>query len=184
MSRKPAGVPALFGFVVLAALNVNAQAERYEINFITATGVTPAGSFSYDASQPVNPFSNFVVEWNGATFDLTASANDPKFGKAATSLCFPSLNATGVFYALTHPAGCEGFPKSGWSIQPQRKGPAPSGSKFQFTIVEEEEGNGLTMLAVCPKCKADTVAGTWEITRRAVSQFVRRGDPRRSYWKN
>ena len=47
--------------------------KTYAIDFAGNNVVLPnAGSFSYD---PATGFSNFQVQWFGATFDFTAAAN-------------------------------------------------------------------------------------------------------------
>jgi hypothetical protein len=51
----------------------------YTINFTTTFGPAPtSGSFTYDSTTP--GFTNFLVVWNGVTFDLTSSANSPLVG--------------------------------------------------------------------------------------------------------
>ncbi len=64
----------LFLTLVTCSAPIWAAATTYDINF-TLTSGTPAptaGSFTYD---PAVGFSNFTVDWNGLTFDLTAAAN-------------------------------------------------------------------------------------------------------------
>jgi hypothetical protein len=58
-----------------------ADSTEYKITFIIlSTGspgentAPPTGSFTYD---PSIGFSNFLVMWDGLTFNLTAAANDP-----------------------------------------------------------------------------------------------------------
>ena len=50
----------------------------YDITFmpdLRVTSSTPSGSFSYDTTTPA--FSDFIVDFDGVTLDLTASANNP-----------------------------------------------------------------------------------------------------------
>lgn len=72
-------VTALLASVCLSATHLTAMAAplHFTIQFAgdTASGTLPTGSFEYDPAAPV--FSNFVVEWNGLSFDLTAQANSP-----------------------------------------------------------------------------------------------------------
>jgi hypothetical protein len=72
-------VAAVLAAVSLSVVPVTAMAasSRYNIQFAgtTADGTLPTGSFDYDPTTP--SFSNFVVEWNGLSFDLTAGANAP-----------------------------------------------------------------------------------------------------------
>jgi len=62
----------------LGSTSAHADAiTNYTITFTTTSG-SPAptsGSFTYDSTTPA--FSNFLVTWDGGTFDLTASANSP-----------------------------------------------------------------------------------------------------------
>jgi hypothetical protein len=54
----------------------NAAPVDYKINFTAEEGSAPiSGSFTYDGAIPT--FTNFFVEWEGAFFNLTPSANNP-----------------------------------------------------------------------------------------------------------
>lgn len=74
-------VPLLLVGVLVVSVSPGALADTlttYEITFTLAPGYTPlptSGSFTYDSTNP--QFSNFLVSWAGATFDLTAVANAP-----------------------------------------------------------------------------------------------------------
>jgi hypothetical protein len=65
-------------FFAACALPAVCAPISYDITFTGGTGHGPfmpeSGSFSYD---PSNGFSNFLVLWDGAIFDLTSSANAP-----------------------------------------------------------------------------------------------------------
>lgn len=66
-----------------ALTSAHAAPVRYNIQFTTTSG-SPAptsGSFFYDSDVPV--FSNFLVVWNGISFDMTAAANNPTFAMGA-----------------------------------------------------------------------------------------------------
>jgi hypothetical protein len=100
---------AILMFSVLSIPRL-ACADNYAINFFEPTtgphvGVMPAsGSFTYD---PLAGFSNFLVVWNGATYDLTAAANSPTILSAGC----PGEAATPQFgFALmtASPAACPG----------------------------------------------------------------------------
>jgi len=73
--------PRVIGLLIIAAaFSMPAYADtitNYTINFTTASGSpTPlSGSFTYDSTHPL--FTNFLVAWNGKTFNLTAEANSP-----------------------------------------------------------------------------------------------------------
>jgi hypothetical protein len=52
------------------------DAVNYTINFTLHYGTPPtAGSFTYDPDTP--NFTNFLVTWDGAMFNLTSAANSP-----------------------------------------------------------------------------------------------------------
>lgn len=66
----------------LAALNLLSPAITlaapitYFLSFTVTVGVAPtSGSFTYDAADLPNAFSNFNVTWSGNTYDLAFSAN-------------------------------------------------------------------------------------------------------------
>src|ERR1700731_2325351 len=61
---------------VFVAPGAMADSTSYTIHFIGFQTLPTAGSVTYD-SDLANPFSAFLVTWNGFTFDLTSSANDP-----------------------------------------------------------------------------------------------------------
>jgi hypothetical protein len=95
---------ALLAVASLLAVQLTATAApvRYDIQFsgATASGTLPTGSFDYDAAAPA--FSDFIVEWNGLSFDLTAQANapivsnppgQPACGASGAALAFLLLSA-------------------------------------------------------------------------------------------
>ena len=58
----------------LACLSIPAYADNYTMQFTATDGIAPtSGSFTYDGTT----FSNFLMEWDGVQFDLTAAANSP-----------------------------------------------------------------------------------------------------------
>jgi len=68
----------------------------YDINF-TGNGILPtAGSFTYDSTTP--SFSDFMVTWDGTTFNLTASANLPLI--TPTVSCISATGAAASFALL------------------------------------------------------------------------------------
>lgn len=75
-------------FAITASL-AQAAPLRHTIQFTgAATPVPTAGSFFYDRVTPL--FTDFFVEWNGRTYDLTASANAG--GDIAASSCGGGLS--------------------------------------------------------------------------------------------
>lgn len=71
----------------LVATPATAALEHYNIAFSGATvaGTLPTGSFDYDPATPA--FSNFVVQWDGLSFDLTTAANGPVVSGATPPIC-------------------------------------------------------------------------------------------------
>ena len=74
-------------------------ADTYTINFTTAGGSgspAPSGSFTYDASAPLgSQFTDFEVDWDGFSLDLTSSANNPSgngCGSYNSAAAFAFLN--------------------------------------------------------------------------------------------
>lgn len=87
-------------FLLSSLMTVSAIAAPvlYEISFTGGSPAPTLGSFQYDAAVP--SFSNFIVVWNGITFDLTASANAPLIGGACAG------GPAGAFALLSDGSGC------------------------------------------------------------------------------
>ena len=104
-------ISALLSLVVLAfplALRAD-TVTTYDITF-TGVGTLPtSGSFTYDSTVP--QFSNFIVDWDGFTFNLTASANNPNsFG--GTPACIGSNTGAAAGFALL--TDCTGAGNMAW----------------------------------------------------------------------
>ena len=84
----------------------NASPITYDINFTLTQGSPNAtsGTFTYDASQPTgSQFTNFIVQWDTLTFDLTSAANDPtELGTGCTA----GANSSTFFALLSGTAEC------------------------------------------------------------------------------
>uniref|UniRef100_Q020Y6 Ice-binding protein C-terminal domain-containing protein n=1 Tax=Solibacter usitatus (strain Ellin6076) TaxID=234267 RepID=Q020Y6_SOLUE len=80
---------------------------QYSIAFNGGSPTPTAGSFTYDAVT--TQFSSFLVDWHGATFDLTISANSPigSNGCSATAAQFFAVMTGG-------PGACAGTNTLGW----------------------------------------------------------------------
>ena len=80
--------PLVVAFLLAGpALPVFAAPVTYQIDFTGASVMNmplPSGSFVYD---PDAGFSSFFVDWNGATFDLTSSANAPALATDPATGC-------------------------------------------------------------------------------------------------
>ena len=86
----------------------------YNINFnnLTGTPVPTSGSFTYDAAAALgSQFSNFVVVWDGLTFNDTAIANAGNVILTGVGCTSPDTSAT-VFAFLTQHAQCPGSPNT------------------------------------------------------------------------
>jgi len=94
-----------------AACTLQAGAINYTINFVGESDLLPTGSFTYDAAAPL--FTNFIVSWDGLTFDLTASANAPNDVGAGGPACLGGLAGPAAGFAWMNP-GCQTFPV-GWA---------------------------------------------------------------------
>ncbi len=106
------GVPILSGLasLLLCALQVHASPVLYDIDFTPFNFMGPAptsASFDYDASAAVgSQFTDFIVVWNGLTYDLSAAANNPVARNSETSTCIPTLDSAGFFAGLLNPSNC------------------------------------------------------------------------------
>ena len=98
MKDAKSAVKALRSFLVGVAMVASmsgpalATPTQYDIAF-SGGSPTPTGSFLYDPTVPT--FSDFIVTWNGLTFDLTGAANTPVFNPG-TTLQLPLCGATAV----------------------------------------------------------------------------------------
>jgi hypothetical protein len=89
---------SLAGAIVIAtSWQAMASVIHYDITF-TGGSPIPTGEFDYDASVP--EFSNFIVLWDGLSFDMTGSANSPIFN-SGSDFSLPLCGASSVNAALT-----------------------------------------------------------------------------------
>jgi hypothetical protein len=90
----------LFLFLLAFPLVLRADVvTTYDITF-TGTGILPtSGSFTYDSTVP--QFSNFIVDWEGFTFDLTSAANNPTIFDGTPSCIASNTGAAAGFAILT-----------------------------------------------------------------------------------
>jgi hypothetical protein len=96
----------LLSFItVVSALQAAPLTYNLSFNFAVGSGnLLPTGSFTYDSSLAVNPFSSFTVAEGGLLFDLRNAANGFT-GSSLVGACKSSQSAAGFFNALTG-AGC------------------------------------------------------------------------------
>jgi hypothetical protein len=135
----------------------NARADIITDYTITFTGaspsLTPAGSFTYDST--VLSFSNFLVVWDGITFDLTSAANNP-VTKGTLPTCLTSASgATATFSLLTD---CASDPNAAWSAI----GSTPEFFIFDTPPVATGVISVRTIASQPPT--SDAAAGTFEVS--------------------
>jgi hypothetical protein len=151
------------------------------INGIPTGGPAPtSGSFDYDSTSP--RFTNFLVNWYGMVFDLTAAANAPVFG---TSACTgtAATPAYGFLLLSESLSGCPSAPAYTWlgstygairfvpavsyfqfqAISPASASPVPPVSTdFDDVITTNLLGSPL------PSGGVDRALGEWTITPTSV----------------
>jgi hypothetical protein len=98
----------------VSALHASPTFYSLSFNFTDGVGTTlpTAGSFTYDSSLAVNPFSAFTVTEGGLVFDLTSAANSFT-GNGSVGACKSAQSAAGLFNGMTA-AGC----LPGWQYAP------------------------------------------------------------------
>ena len=105
----------LAALVLLCPAWAAATPTNYSISFSllwdTNALAAPTGGFTYDPAA-ANGFTNFLVSWDGNTFDLTNPANHPILG-AVAGPCDPTglSNAASSFYILNNPGACNAIPQ-------------------------------------------------------------------------
>jgi hypothetical protein len=152
----------VMGLLLIAvSLPVYASSVNYTINFTTSSGSPgPAsGAFTYDSGT--DTFSNFVVVWDGYSFDLTSSANATF---TSSSGCTGEASSGAFSFALLSQAlTCPSAPEYFWFGQP-RVGP----TQF-FAFEDEVSPSGYDQIgATLPATGAtDSAAGNWTISAAA-----------------
>lgn len=145
-------LPSILAPLLLClAVHIHAETVLYDINFSTGPfgfGDLPtSGSFGYDASQPLgSQFTNFIVVWEGISFDLTSDANFPSFVNTDTSACFPTLGSAGVFAALSAPGNCLGVGSDWLGIAH----PDKLSAQFKFEFVDAALDNSVRIFGFTP----------------------------------
>ena len=134
--RKPLWVlPAVLLVFIGAPLTHADTVTNYAITF-TLTSGSPAptvGTFAYDSTVP--SFSNFLVLWDGVTFNLTSAANSPaSIGPYAA--CLTSTSGASASFSLLN--NCAGNPDTDWDAD---------GLGFEFAeIVPASPANGILLV--------------------------------------
>jgi len=75
----------------------------------------PSGSFDYDPAS--EEFSNFIVTWGNASYDVTTSANSPQLATSPGTGCTSADPTQSYGFALLtqNVTGCGGAPAFLWS---------------------------------------------------------------------
>ncbi len=128
---------------LMIAPNVHADlTTTYTIHFSLVGGgpLPTSGSFVYDSTT--NQFLSFTVQWNGLTYDLTSSANNPQIEEPPP--CIGGTTGPQATLALMTVCGAEGYDVASWVAvygAPCVPG-APfhvASFDFQAAVVETEE---------------------------------------------
>ena len=134
----------------------------YTITFTTTSGSPPpmSGSFTYD---PVTGFSNFVVMWDGLTFDETVAANAPLVMDACNAQS--SSPAYGFEIMSETVPGCPSSTMYTWEGQ---FNPGQSfATEFLFLVMPPSvvgDEIGIAFTAGTPGTPSMDAAGTWSLT--------------------
>ncbi len=151
--RRPALVVSLLSFI--GAFPAYGQATQYTIVFKpTAGSPVPTGSFSYIPANAPDSFSNFLVQWDGLTFDFTSVANTAGAAQIFNHpICADGLTGgAATFYLLTQ------CPQAGWSANGM---PGASG----FTFGQSDTGGAnlfnLTATTTNPPTTAASARGSF-----------------------
>ncbi len=121
---------------LLGALSTaHAAPVKYNIQFATTSGgpAPTSGSFFYDPDVPV--FSNFLVVWNGISFNMTAAANNPRFAWGACNTA--GNGAADTFDFLLNQNCGSGQYFNGWASDTQDWGAGIVNSVFGFQRIDD-----------------------------------------------
>jgi PEP-CTERM motif len=156
MKTRKYALALLLGVIAVVAWPARADTVTpYTINFTTTSGSPSpdSGSFTYDSTNP--QFSNFLVTWNGGTFDLTLSANNPFVGGSCSTEASTASTGFSLMSQSLTGTGCT--PEYNWF------GIDLDGlTGFQFTAFN----NGAFRDAIAggvPDRKFTVASGTWSI---------------------
>lgn len=136
---------------------VQATPVDYSIDFLaTFAGNDATGSFTYDASGGL--FTNFLVDWEGATFDFTSAANNPTIVSGGPICLGGAIGGAATFEAIGGDCGAEDTPfwfaHTFFGVY-----------DFSFKISDDAAGTSLSVRAFGPSTE-DFLAGggVWVVT--------------------
>jgi hypothetical protein len=155
------------GLIALVARPVQATdvITTYTINFTTTSGAAPAsGSFSYDSTNP--QFTNFIVNWDGFSFDLTSSANSPSVGPSGC----PGEASTPLYgfelITQTIPTSC-GQASVSYIWGATTPGP---GASFVFEANANSQAEQIAQVTHDIGQNPADAVGSWAVSTAAVSE--------------
>ena len=176
---------ALLMVLLGLAGSVEAAPITYAITFTPASGIAPtSGSFTYDSvADGASAFSNFLVVWNGLTFDLTSSANapanfsngcdtqagGPNNGHKTFDVLFdgtPDCGGTLDWHATT------GVTLASFVFRDNADTPQDPGMLISTTIAIPASGRGTGTWAVAPSAVPEP-ASVWLMLSGGIGLFVR-----------
>jgi hypothetical protein len=152
----------LLALSLFGPLSADAAPMDYTINFAlgnASNGIVPtSGSFTFDSAN--NLFSNFVVEWEGLTFDLTSEANTPSI-QGNVSSCLGSATGGDASFLLLSGA-CGSF-STRWEAALGVVGDA------SFAFIGNEPGTGgffqIRDTLILNPTRNALAYGSWDITQ-------------------
>lgn len=158
MTTRKCALAVALGLIVLVAQPAHAD-TTYTINFTTSAGSPgpTSGSFTYNSST--HTFSNFVVMWDGYSFNLTSSANSP-FDAHPSGCTGEASTGAFAFEILSKTLTCPSAPEYFWFGQP-RVGPTQV-----FVFEDEVSATAYDQVgASLPATGAtDSADGSWTIS--------------------
>src|SRR5579884_1510965 len=147
--------------LALPAATTPSGPTTYNIRFNVAYGgPAPIGSFTYD---PAKGFSNFIVQWNGYTFDLTAAADKPVVVQNFSPACAGVSGAALAFAILSQQVtGCSAVGNYAFVVEPTF---AVFYDLDQPTTPGSSQGNGMAIDVVYTgsSSPATYAIGSWSI---------------------
>jgi hypothetical protein len=142
MTPKFNAAQQLLALLIAAAFSPHAIADTYTINFNGDPGNEPTGSFTYNGTS----FTGFTVVFQGVTFDLEPSANNPaNTGCGVTGPAYtfefmvqsPSCDATAYLWDVVLSPGASTF-----FIAPVTTGPSSEIQAFGAASFDGGFGRG------------------------------------------
>lgn len=141
------------GFLVMRS---QATPITYNIEFTTSFGTGPSsGSFTYD---PSTGFSDFIVQWDGVTFNLTSAANAPLLGTRSTGCDHRGSTPQYGFIIMSQSAtGCN--VSYAWGAQS-----TPPSASFDFHLFDSTAASDDIYLATNDGSILAGGGGTWRLS--------------------